>query len=139
MKWLNHIFLASLLSMNALPLLADVVVKDAWVRLLPPMVKTTAAYMTILSDTADQLLSISSPLAERIEMHQSSMEEGMMSMLHVESIQLPKGESVTLSPHSYHLMVIGLNAVLKAGDQYPFTFNFKHAGPLEVLIPVVSP
>jgi len=129
----------SLLLFIAFPAAAELEISNAWVRLLPPMVKTTAAYMDIKSAENDTLLSVSSVLAERVEIHESSMENGMMSMDHVSQVKIPKNTLVSLSPQGMHLMLIGLKQPLKKNNTYPFTLNFKQAGKIDVLIPVRNP
>ena len=115
---------------------AEIVVKDGWVRLLPPMVKTTAAYMTITSSESDTLLSASSPMAHMVELHQSSMTDGVMSMDHVDRLNISSGQAIILSPSGYHLMVMGLKQPLKDGDTYPIHLRFEKAGEVSVQLDV---
>ena len=118
---------------------AEVQVQGAWVRLLPPMSKMTAAYMTLVSDQEDRLISVSSDMAKVVEIHQSRMEDGMMSMQEVKSLLLPKDEPVELKPQSYHLMVMGLQSPLKEGHIHQFTLEFEQAGKLLVQAQVRNP
>ncbi|MFT6029388.1 MAG: copper(I)-binding protein [Oleiphilaceae bacterium] len=118
---------------------AEVQVKGAWVRLLPPMSKMTAAYMTLVSDQEDRLMSVSSDMAKIIEIHQSKMEDGVMSMQEVKILLLPKNEPLELKPQSYHLMVMGLQSPLKEGEIHQFTLEFEQAGKVLVQVPVINP
>ena len=118
---------------------AEVQVQGAWVRLLPPMSKMTAAYMTLVSDQEDRLISVSSDMAKVVEIHQSRMADGMMSMQEVKSLLLPTDEPVELKPQSYHLMVMGLQLPLKEGEIHQFTLEFEQAGKLLVQVPVRNP
>lgn len=118
---------------------ADVQVDNAWVRLLPPMSKMTAAYMSLKSDQEDKLIGVSSDIAKVVEIHQSKMEGGVMSMQEIGSLLLPKGETVELKPQSYHLMIMGLKGALKEGDEHSFTLEFEHAEKVTVQIPVRNP
>ena len=110
--------------------------ENAWVRLLPPSVKTTAAYMTINSPVDDVLLSASSPVAMMVELHLSSMTDGVMSMDHVERIDLRANQPVELIPGGYHLMLMGLKKALSEGDRFPLTLIFDKAGEIEIELPV---
>lgn len=121
------------------PIQADVLVENAWLRLLPPVSKMTAAYMNLTSDREDRLVSISSDIAELVEIHQSKMEAGVMSMQEVKRLSLPKGETIELKPQSYHLMVMGLKEVLKEGEVYPFTLEFEHADKMTIDVLVRNP
>jgi len=133
---LPRLSLIVLTLLNPLPVVAEINISNAWLRLLPPMVKTSAAYMDIQSDQPDVLLSVYSEIAERVEIHESAMTNGMMSMSHLEKIVVPAGKKVALSSNGKHLMLIGLHKTLKEGDSYLFKLNFKHAGELEIIIPV---
>ncbi len=115
---------------------AEITVEGPWVRLLPPMVKTTVAYMTLSSSEDDKLLAVSSPQAEKVELHLSSMSDGVISMDHVEQIKLLKGQSLRLAPSGYHLMLMGLKQSLKEGDVFQLHLQFAHAGEVLVEAPV---
>lgn len=115
---------------------AEISVDKGWVRLLPPMVKTTAAYMNITSSQDDVLYSASSPVAERVELHFSSMSNGVMSMDHIETMALKKGKVFALKPGSYHIMVIGLKKSLSEGERVPITLKFEKAGEVVIKLPV---
>lgn len=133
------IMAASILAISSFQALAEVNVKDAWVRLLPPMSKMTAAYMTIQSDQDDRLLSASSNIANVIEIHQSKMKNGVMSMQQIDGLALPKDTLVELKPQSYHLMVMGLVKPLNASEEHSFTLEFEKAGKIDILVPVKQP
>ena len=120
----------------AMPAIADISVEKAWVRLLPPMVKTSAAYMKIHTTEADSLLSASSPNVNLVELHQSRMEKGVMSMGHVGRMDMAAGDTLVLKPSAYHLMLMGLKAPLKEGDIYRLTLTFEKAGSVELDLPV---
>ena len=128
--------IVALLALTALSAQAEVQVEGAWMRLLPPMSKMTAAYMTLKSDQDDRLVAAASDVARVVEIHQSKMVDGVMSMQEVSCLDLPENQAVELKPQSYHLMVMGLNEALKAGDVHTFVLEFEQAGKLEVQVPV---
>lgn len=111
---------------------ADITAENAWIRLLPPVAKSTAAYVDISSSQPDSLLSVSSEFAMMTELHQTTMEDGVMSMSHVESITLPENSKVSLTPGGYHIMLMNLKAPLSAGQRYPITLRFKQAGEVPI-------
>jgi copper(I)-binding protein len=115
---------------------ADISFENAWVRLLPPSVTTTAAYMTITSDQDDVLIRASSPDVEMVELHLSSMTDGVMSMDHVDTIEIKAAQPLELSPGSYHLMLMGLKKKLKEDDSFQLRLVFEKAGELELSLPV---
>ena len=133
-KWLSAAML--LFGLASMSVHADVQVENAWMRLLPPTSKMTAAYMTLKSDRDDRLLGASSEVASVVEIHLSKMEDGIMSMREVSCLELPAQQAVELKPQSYHLMVMGLKAPLAAGQKHTFVLQFEQAGNVEVSVPV---
>lgn len=85
---------------------------------------------------ADRLLSARSPAADAAEIHSMTMEGDVMKMRQVDAIELASGQTVELKPGGYHLMLMGLKAPLKAGDQFPLTLKFEKAGEVVVTVKV---
>jgi hypothetical protein len=135
-KKLTKVVLVSISLFLSLSTQADVQVNNAWLRLLPPMSTMTAAYMSLTSDQEDRLVSVSSDIANIVEIHQSKMENGVMSMQEIECLDLPEGKTVELKPQSYHLMVMGLKQTLQEGQVHSFTLEFEHAEKMIVEVPV---
>jgi periplasmic copper chaperone A len=110
-------------------------VSGAWVRPAPAGGQT-AAYLTITGgSTADALVSVSSPAASVVQLHQTSMDPGMAGMagMHpVASLAIPAGGSVSLSPGGYHLMISGLSQALATGGMLELDLVFQHAGTVVV-------
>jgi periplasmic copper chaperone A len=98
-----------------------------------------AAYMR-LSDHGtqpDQLVSASSPVARKIELHVFNVENGIYGMHPVSAIQVSPGTAPTvLEPGGAHVMLEGLTQPLKAGDRFPLTLTFEKAGKLRVEVRV---
>ena len=91
----------------------------------------SAAYFTISNHTAspDTLLSISSDVAQLVEIHESfEMEDGMMGMRETETLEIQAGSVVRLEPGGYHIMLIRLNETLEIGDQFDLTLHFSQKG-----------
>lgn len=100
---------------------AEVTVHNAWVRPTVPQQKVTGAFMTITSTTDTRLVGMTSPIAERVEIHEMKMENNVMSMRAVPSLLLTAGKSLELKPGGYHVMLFGLHQQVKAGDSVPLT------------------
>ena len=84
----------------------------------------------------DRLVAVSTPLATKVEFHQSTMEEGIHRMEQVESIVVPAGGTVELAPGGLHIMLIGLKAPLVAGESFPMTLVFVRGGRIEVEVKI---
>ncbi|WP_211452519.1 copper chaperone PCu(A)C [Collimonas antrihumi] len=88
---------------------------------------------------ADKLIGVSSSVAKSSEIHTMSMDGNVMKMREVGEIDLPPASTVNMKPgHGYHVMLMGLNQPLKAGDKFPLTLTFRKAGKIEVSVVVTD-
>lgn len=98
-----------------------------------------AVYATFTNTAAeaDQLLSVSTPAAKTVEIHQTSVnKEGVARMDMVKTLPLPAGQAVKLERGGTHLMLIGLKANLAKDEIINLTFEFQKAGKVTVKVPV---
>lgn len=128
---------AAALTLIAAPVLAassTVQVSQAWSRPAPQ--GGNGAGFAVISNSgpaADTLISVVSPVAARIEIHES-MVMGGQAMMHPRpgGLPVPAGATVALKPGGWHMMLMGLKQPLRAGDHYPATLTFKKAGKVTV-------
>ncbi len=100
----------------------------------------TGCYLTLTTTTADRLVSVTSPAANLVQIHESRIESGMMMMNELkEGLPLPAGEAVALAPGGNHLMLLGVKAPLVAGDTVALTLTFESSPPVEVTATVGQP
>ena len=111
-----------------------ITVSDAWARPSPMMERAGAAYLVIQNSGAaeDRLLSVESDIAKTIELHETQESGGMLAMSPVPNIPVPANGRTELKPGGLHVMLIGLNRELKAGDKVQLTLNFEKAGKVPV-------
>lgn len=118
----------------------DIMVMQPWSRATPPGASTGAGYLTVMNHGTlpDILLGGSTPAAAKLEIHQTSMAGGIVTMRPAaDGVPIPPGASVTLRPDGgFHLMFAGLTAPLKPGTRIPATLNFSKAGKLEIELTV---
>jgi hypothetical protein len=100
---------------------AQVTVKDAWVRATVPQQKATGAFMQLQSVQDVKVISAQSPVAGVVEVHEMSMDGGVMKMRAIPSLALPAGKAVELKPGGYHVMLMDLKGQVKDGDTVPVT------------------
>lgn len=131
MKSLKHVMVAAALIMPGLSL-AEVRADNAWMRQLPPGVVTTAAYVDLTSTEADRLVGAQAEIAKRVEVHETTMTDGVMSMRHIPEVELPKDVTVSLKPKSKHLMVMNMNRIPQKDEVIPITLTFEKAGKITV-------
>jgi hypothetical protein len=114
------------------------VVSNPWARATVGIRRPGAAFMTIRNTgkTADRLVAVSSPVAGRIDFHQTRMTNGVMQMMPVDGITVPAGGSVALQPGGYHLMLMGLKKPLAANQRITLTLSFEKGGKMDVAVPV---
>ena len=123
----SRLVVALALAAAALPAFAQVTVKDAWVRGVVAQQKATGAFMQLTSAQPARLLSISSPAAGVVEIHEMTMDKGVMKMRAVQALELPAGKAVELKPGGYHVMLMDLKQAFKDGDTVPFTLVIEGA------------
>jgi copper(I)-binding protein len=111
-------------------------VSNAWARATPAKAENGAAYVTILSPTPDRLLSASSPVAKKAELHTMEMAGMVMKMRPSGGLDIPAGQPVALKPGGEHIMLIGLQQPLHEGQSFTLTLNFEKAGVRTVSVAV---
>ncbi len=106
------------------------------------MSATTAGYMTIRNSSAEPDFLIAAAvtdLAEAVELHTSTTENGVMKMRQVERIEIPAQGGVELKPGGFHIMLIGLKRDLKPDETVRLTLTFERSGTVEVSAVVRKP
>jgi copper(I)-binding protein len=95
--------------------------------------------ITNTGTTPDRLMSGSSDVAPKLEIHEMKMDNGVMKMRPVqEGLEIKPGETVELKPGSLHVMFVGLKNPLKAGDHVAATLVFDKAGSVNVEYDVLA-
>ena len=117
---MKRITLAALM-FAAFPVLAQVTVKDPWVRATVPAQKATGAFMQITSAQDARLVEARSPVAGVVEVHEMVMEKEVMKMRAMKGLDLPAGKTVELKPGGYHVMLMDLKEQMKEGTTVPVT------------------
>ncbi len=118
---MKNVILASLLALSATAALAQVDVKDPWVRATVQQQKTTGAFMQLTAQQDSRLVEVRSPAASTVEIHEMSMANNIMRMRAISGLDLPAGNAVDLKPGGYHIMLINLKQQVKNGDLIPVT------------------
>ncbi|GAA0867827.1 copper chaperone PCu(A)C [Brevundimonas basaltis] len=119
---------------------ATVQASGAVCRPTPTGRQMTGCYVTVTAPADDRLISVSSPVAGRAEIHESRIENNMMIMYELrDGLALPAGQAVELKPGGSHIMLLAVTEPLKAGDSVPLTLTFATAAPVEITAPVGQP
>ncbi len=130
--------LGAFLSVAGAQAAGDVTVSNPWARASAGAATTGAAYVTLTGGAHDDtLVGVSAPVANTVQVHESSTVGGVMQMRQVKGgLPVPAGKTVTLHPGGYHIMMMGLHAPLVAGQSFPLTLTFAHAAPVTVSVTV---
>jgi hypothetical protein len=117
----------------------DLVITQAWTRATPKGAKIGGGYLTIENKgtTPDRLIGGSADIAGSVQVHEMSMDKGVMKMRPLENgLAIEPGKTVKLAPNGYHLMMMDLKSPLKKGDKLPITLEFEKAGKVQVSLDV---
>jgi copper(I)-binding protein len=112
---------------------AALAVNDAWIRLVPPGAKNTAAFLQVTNrgSTAVAIVGAGSAVARRAELHTHRHEGGVMKMLAVPSVPIAAGATVAFAPGALHVMLFEQTGV-KAGERHPLTLRCDDGGSVVV-------
>lgn len=107
---------------------------------LIPGQEISAGYLSI-SNEGDQdeiLVGFDSEAAAMVQLHESSMSNGMMSMKHIESLIIPAGETVEFQPGGLHLMIMGTDRDAFAGESIEVNIHFASGALVSASLPIKS-
>lgn len=116
---------------------AEIRIAEAWAR-AGISGGNSAIYMRIQNSgpDTDHLLGAATDVAEKVELHETLMQEGVMRMRPAEAIAVPAHGEAMLEPGGWHVMLIGLRRALRAGERLRLQLRFARAGDLELEVPV---
>jgi periplasmic copper chaperone A len=110
-------------------------VNQPWSNAVPKGATVAAGYLTITNTGTepDRLLGGSTPVAGKFEIHQMTMDKGVMRMRPLASgLEIKPGETVELKPSSFHIMMMGLKQPIERGKPFKASLMFEKAGAVEV-------
>jgi periplasmic copper chaperone A len=101
-------------------------VRDAWVRLPATPGNPGAGYFYVSGGPkADRLMSVSSPVVIRTELHESMAQGAMMTMKPIEGgVEVPAGGFVEFKPGGKHVMMYNINPGILPPRTVQMVFTF---------------
>lgn len=114
-------------------------VTDARAPATPPNATVAAVYMEITAHEPDRLLGASSKIAHSVEVHHTSIEDGISKMRPVEAIALDADQTVAFAPGGTHFMMVGIGFPFEPGQTFELELQFERAGIVRVEVPVIAP
>jgi periplasmic copper chaperone A len=120
--------------------LTTVTIEHVFARATPPGAHSGGVSFMVINGGNEPvvLTGASSPVASHVELHQMSMDNGVMKMCSAPSIEIAAHATVSLEASGYHVMLTDLRQPLTAGDRFPLHLTFGKLGSTEVSV-VVQP
>lgn len=120
---------------------AGITVQDATARPTAPRQRNGVVYFKLVNKgaEADELQSVSTPVAGMAGLHQSTVDAGGVArMSALPALAVPAGETVELSPGGTHIMLMDLRRPLQPGQSFPLSLTFRHAGTMTIEVSVAG-
>jgi periplasmic copper chaperone A len=138
------IFVVALVGLSALPAAivgaqeyraGSIEVDQPWSTATPRGASVAAGYVTIKNTGTepDRLTGASTAVAGKVEIHEMTMDNGIMRMRPLASgLEIKPGQTVELKPSSFHLMLMNLKGPIQQGMPFKATLMFAKAGSVDV-------
>lgn len=113
----------------------NLVIETPWTRATPGGAKVAGGYMKIINagKEPDRLVGGSFVRSGRFEVHEMSLEGGIMKMRPLaRGLEIAPGATVELRPGGFHVMFMDLKQGLKEGETVAGTLVFEKAGAIAV-------
>src|SRR5262249_2465843 len=110
-------------------------IEHPWSRAVPKGANVAAGYLEITNTgtVSDRLIGGSSGIAGKFEIHEMTMDGGVMKMRPLEGgIEIPPCQTIKLSPNGYHLMFRNLKTPPVQDKFFRATLVFEKAGKLDL-------
>ncbi|MCR5942683.1 copper chaperone PCu(A)C [Ochrobactrum sp. XJ1] len=121
---------------------ASLELKHPWSALAPAVAPVLGGYVTIVNtgQEADRLIGGTTDIAERLEIHESSLVDGIARMRPAkQGLDIVPGGTLKLQPGGTHIMLINPTMRPAEGEKFKATLRFERAGSVEVEFVVQKP
>jgi len=108
----------------------------------PASAKSAGGFMAIVNNGTepDRLIGIETAIAAKAEVHESKIDaDGLGTMSHVDALEIPAGETVSLERGGYHIMFMGLAGKLTEGEMHKAVLIFEKGGRVEIEFQIDPP
>ncbi|MGO4135665.1 DUF1775 domain-containing protein [Rhizobium brockwellii] len=119
----------------------DLEVSGGFAKAMLPGQPVGGGFFTVKNNgqTDDRLVSVSSPAAGEVQIHEMVTKDNVMRMRQLkDGIAIGAGETVKLEPGNLHLMFQKVKTPFKQGDTVPVTLIFEKAGKVDLVLQVLS-
>ena len=115
----------------------DIQLGNAWAR--PTRGDAPGAVYVAINNKGsadDRLVGAFTDHAAMAMVHQSELVDGVATMRMAGEINIPAGSRIEMVPGGTHIMLEGLRAPLKTGDQFELVLKFRKSGDRKVKVDV---
>ena len=100
---------------------------NSWVREAHADAQANAGYMTLVNTGGEQLtlLKVESAAFSDIEVHEMASVDGLMEMREITDLVIPASGQIRFKPGGKHLMLMGPQTHLTAGQRVEMQLTFK--------------
>lgn len=112
-----------------------------WARATPKGATVGSGYLKLTNTgtAPDRLVGGASDISDKVEIHEMTMANGVMRMRPVANgLEIKPGQSVDLTPGTFHIMFVGLKQQLQQGQKIKGRLTFEKAGSVDVEFSVGS-
>lgn len=119
---------------------AILTVDKAFTPVPAPGQKNAVAYLIIENrgEQDVQILNVETAAANVAEVHRHTYEDGVMRMRKVNHAKVPAKGQLVFATGGYHIMLLGLEKPLKAGDFYDLSIEFDNGTVINTTVPVTE-
>lgn len=123
----------------------DISIIDPWVRASEyssAVGGMTGMFMEIENNSGKTITLVggSTEVAAMVEIHEMTMIDGEMVMQKLETgLEIPSGQTAVLEMGGNHVMLMGLNQPIEAGDKVTITLDFEGTGDVVINDVVAKP
>lgn len=127
-----------LLSFTSAVFADHIEIDNAWLPEAAPVARVMAAYMDIENHDkqTSYITSVTSPQFRKVEIHSMTHKNGMMHMEKQEKLALPAGETVSLQPGGYHMMLFNPVKWYQAGSKITLNITIDNKHTFQIVAPV---
>tara|TARA_Y100001954_G_C15559438_1_gene477871 strand:+ start:28 stop:498 length:471 start_codon:yes stop_codon:yes gene_type:complete len=102
--------------------------------------KNSAAYISFFNNSNQNFTinSVKTDIANKVEIHDIQIEEDIVKMVKLKSLNIGKKEQVFLQPGGKHIMLFGLKRKLQEGEKFKISFVFENKDEIIAEIFVVN-
>jgi copper(I)-binding protein len=113
-------------------------IEDPWVRAVPPNANNSAIFLDLRNESEQlrKLVKVHSEVAERVELHTTKDEDGMLRKQRLDEVLIPALETQSFHPGGIHIMLIGLRSPLEVGGVIELELVYADQSKETISVPV---